>query len=170
MGANFSGNDDFMAEINVTPFVDVMLVLLIIFMVTAPMMTEGLEVDLPKVETADVLPMESDHMILSIKQDGSLFLDESPTTLNDLDSLLKHTVVATQKQLFLRADKQVYYGTVMQIMSRVRAAGIDNLGMIAESRPAPDAEALPLQTKSSHRSEQTPEAEMLNNTSKQVLP
>ena len=128
-------DDDFVADINVTPFVDVMLVLLIIFMVTAPMMTEGLDVELPKVEAAEVLPTESDHMILSVKADGSLFLDEYPTSLADLDSVLRHSVVAQGKQLFLRADKQVQYGTVMEVMGRVRAVGITNLGMVAESQP-----------------------------------
>jgi len=133
MGANISSNDDFMAEINVTPFVDVMLVLLIIFMVTAPMMTEGLEVELPKVKAAEVLPTESDHMILSVKNDGSIFLDEHPTTLADLDSILKHSIVIPKKQLFLRADKNVSYGIVMEVMGYVRAAGITDLGMVAES-------------------------------------
>ena len=127
-------DDDFVADINVTPFVDVMLVLLIIFMVTAPMMTEGLDVELPKAEAAEVLPTESDHMILSVKADGSLFLDEYPTSLADLDSVLRHSVVAQGKQLFLRADKQVQYGTVMGVMGRVRAVGITNLGMVAESQ------------------------------------
>ena len=77
MGA--SSDDDFVADINVTPFVDVMLVLLIIFMVTAPMMTEGLDVALPKVESSEVLPTEDDHLILTIKADGALFLDEYET-------------------------------------------------------------------------------------------
>ena len=141
--ARVHDNDDFVADINVTPFVDVMLVLLIIFMVTAPMMAEGLDVELPKVEAAEVLPTESDHMILSVKADGSLFLDEYPTSLADLDSVLRHSVVAQGKQLFLRADKQVHYGTVMEVMGRVRAVGITNLGMVAESQPGgiiePDA-------------------------------
>ena len=138
-------DDDFVADINVTPFVDVMLVLLIIFMVTAPMMTEGLDVELPKVEAAEVLPTEDDHMILSVKADGSLFLDEYPTSLADLDSVLRHSVVAPGKQLFLRADKQVQYGTVMEVMGRVRAVGITNLGMVAESQPGgiTESNALP---------------------------
>lgn len=165
MGANFSGNDDFMAEINVTPFVDVMLVLLIIFMVTAPMMTEGLEVELPKVTTAEVLPMESDHMILSVKQDGSLFLDEFQTNIESLDSVLKTSVVAMQKQLFLRADKQVPYGHVMEIMSHVRAAGITNLGMIAESRPEPATDAVAMQTETSTIPMQANETAIPANTS-----
>lgn len=129
-------DSDFVADINVTPFVDVMLVLLVIFMVTAPMMTEGLDVELPKVEAAQVLPTENDHMILSVKADGSLFLDDYPTSLGDLHSVLKRTVVAPGKQLFLRADRQVQYGVVMDVMGRVRAVGITNLGMVAESVPA----------------------------------
>ena len=71
-----SADDDFVADINVTPFVDVMLVLLIIFMVTAPMMTEGLDVALPKVETSEVLPTDDDHVILTVKTGGALFLNE----------------------------------------------------------------------------------------------
>ena len=132
--ARTNGDDDFVAEINVTPFVDIMLVLLIIFMVTAPMMTEGLDLELPKVEAAEVLPTQNDHVILSVKADGSLFLDEYPTSLADLDSVLRHFVAAQGKQLFLRADRQVQYGVVMQIMGRVRAVGISNLGMVAESQ------------------------------------
>lgn len=88
MAISTGGGDDLVSEINVTPFVDVMLVLLIIFMVTAPMMI-GLDVDLPPVQTSEMLPAENDHMILTIKDDGSLFLDEYPTSMNDLPSVLK---------------------------------------------------------------------------------
>lgn len=77
-----SSDDDFVADINVTPFVDVMLVLLIIFMVTAPMMTEGLDVALPKVETSEILPTDDDHVILTIKANGALFFDEFETGLS----------------------------------------------------------------------------------------
>lgn len=138
-------DDDFVADINVTPFVDVMLVLLVIFMITAPMMTEGLDVELPQVQAAEILPTEDDHMILSVKNDGTLFLDEYPTTLDDLDSVLRNIVVAQGKQLFLRADKAVQYGMVMEVMGRIRAVGITNLGMVAESRPrsADDADQIP---------------------------
>lgn len=129
-------DDDFVADINVTPFVDVMLVLLVIFMITAPMMTEGLDVELPQVQAAEVLPTEDDYMILSVKSDGTLFLDEYPTTLADLDSVLRNVVAAQGKQLFLRADKAVQYGVVMEVMGRIRAVGITNLGMVAESLPS----------------------------------
>ena len=77
MGSSVGGNKGFVSEINVTPFVDVMLVLLIIFMVTAPMMTEGLDVDLPQTRAVETLPTESDNMILTVRKDGAIFLDSS---------------------------------------------------------------------------------------------
>jgi biopolymer transport protein TolR len=89
--AGISAGDDFVSEINVTLFVDVMLVLLIIFMVTTPMMTEGLDVELLKVETSETLPTENDHMILTVKDNGALFLDEYETTLDDLAQVLQRT-------------------------------------------------------------------------------
>ena len=75
MGSSVGGNKGFVSEINVTPFVDVMLVLLIIFMVTAPMMTEGLDVDLPQTRAVETLPTESDNMLLTVRKDGAIFLD-----------------------------------------------------------------------------------------------
>ncbi|MCR5170912.1 MAG: ExbD/TolR family protein [Desulfovibrio sp.] len=126
-------SDDFVSEINVTPFVDVMMVLLIIFMVTAPMMTEGLDVDLPKVEAAETLPTEDDHAILTIKPDGVLFLDEYPTSLDDLKSVLEINILQKKKQLFLRADEKVPYGLAMKVMGKIRAAGIHDLGLVSLS-------------------------------------
>lgn len=138
MAMSTSGEDDFVSEINVTPFVDVMLVLLVIFMVTAPMMVEGLAVDLPPVQTAETLATEDDHRILTVKSDGSLFLDESPTTLADLDAVLKTQVLIPRKQLFLRADRNVSYGVVADVMSRARGAGIHDLGVVTTTEPGPD--------------------------------
>lgn len=128
-----SSSDDFVADINVTPFVDVMLVLLIIFMVTAPMMTEGLDVDLPKVETSETLPTENDHVILTVKADGKLFLDEYETTLADLASVLEVNVLRPQRQLFIRADQAVPYGVVMGVMGKIRASGIKDVGLVTLS-------------------------------------
>lgn len=128
-----SSNDDFVSDINVTPFVDVMLVLLIIFMVTAPMMTEGLDVELPKVETSETLQTEDDHIILTVKTDGSLFLDEYETTMSDLPSVLDINVRQAQRQLFVRADQNVPYGIVMQVMGKLRAAGIKDVGLVTLS-------------------------------------
>ena len=112
MGSSVGGNKGFVSEINVTPFVDVMLVLLIIFMVTAPMMTEGLDVDLPQTRAVETLPTESDKINLLVKQQN--------------------------KQLFLQADKDVAYGLVVDVMGRIREAGIDKLGVVAlrEDTPA----------------------------------
>ncbi len=134
--AGVSQQDDFVSEINVTPFVDVMLVLLIIFMITAPMMTEGLDVDLPKVETSEVLPTENDHVILTVKVDGKIFLDEYETTIADLSFVLKTNVQDLQRQLFVRADENVAYGTVMKVMSAIRGAGIEDVGLVTLSSNA----------------------------------
>lgn len=122
----------FIAEINVTPFVDVMLVLLIIFMVTAPLMTQGLEVDLPQTKTVSTLPKDKDHMVLTIKKDGSLYLDEYKVPEGDLGGHLSRLVKAENKFLYLRADKAVPYGVVVNVMGEVKAAGIDRLGVVAE--------------------------------------
>ena len=122
----------FLNEINVTPFVDVMLVLLIIFMVTAPLMTQGVEVDLPTTKTVKNLPQDSEHLVLSIKQDGTLFLDEYQVGIDELEEHLKRLVAKQKKQLFLRADKEVAYGTVVQVMGEIKSAGIDRLGIVAE--------------------------------------
>lgn len=133
-------NKGLLAEINVTPFVDVMLVLLIIFMVTAPMLTQGLEVDLPQTRTVEALPTESDHMILSIKKDGTMNLDEYEVTLATIQDQLKQNVVVPGKELFLKADKDVRYGVVVQVMGEIKAAGIDKLGVVAEQSEAGPSE------------------------------
>lgn len=140
-----SSDDDFVADINVTPFVDVMLVLLIIFMVTAPMLTEGLDVALPKVESSEVLPTEDDLLILTIKADGALFLDEYETGLADLPDVLAVQVKGQDRQLFVRADKDVPYGMVMQVMDRIRGAGIANVGLVTtSSTPVEEPPATPV--------------------------
>ena len=127
-----------MADINVTPFVDVMLVLLIIFMVTAPLMTQGLEVDLPKTRTVKTLPQGKDHMVLTLRKDGSMFLDEYAVGDEDLAGHLERLVKAENRFLYLRADKDVVYGRVVQVMGEIKKAGIDRLGVVAEPEDAPD--------------------------------
>lgn len=133
MGASL-GQSKFVSEINVTPFVDVMLVLLIIFMVATPMMSQGLDVDLPQAKQAESLPSESDHMILTIKQDGQMFLEEyTVQTLDELEGYLLHLVKEKNKTLFLKADKDVPYGVVVGVIGRIKAVGIEKMGMMAES-------------------------------------
>lgn len=127
------GNGKFVSEINVTPFVDVMLVLLIIFMVATPMMTQGLEVDLPQTTQVEVLPSEVDHMILTIRRDGGIYLDEyAIKDINELEGYLQHLVKDKNRSLFLQADREVPYGLVVEVMGRIKAAGIENLGVMAD--------------------------------------
>jgi biopolymer transport protein TolR len=137
------GGKGFMADVNVTPFVDVMLVLLIIFMVTAPMMTQGLEVDLPQTRAVSVLPKDNESIVLTVKSDGALFLDKYQVELGDLEGQVRQLVTNQKKQLFLRADQAVSYGTVVKVMGVVKAAGVDKLGVVAEeektAKPAPAA-------------------------------
>ena len=122
----------FLAEINVTPFVDVMLVLLIIFMVTAPLMTQGVDVDLPQTRAVRNLPQNSENLVLTVKKDGTIWLDEYQVQESALQEHLQRLVVSQHKQLFLRADKEVAYGVVVRVMGEIKAAGIDKLGIVAE--------------------------------------
>ncbi|WP_027182983.1 protein TolR [Desulfovibrio inopinatus] len=132
MGMSTGNNKGFMAEINVTPFVDVMLVLLIIFMVTAPMMTQGLEVDLPQTRTVTALPEDPENLIVTIRRDGALFLNEYPTDMENLQAQIERIAVEKKQLIFLRADRDVPYGVVIQVMGIVKAAGVDKLGVVAE--------------------------------------
>ena len=120
------------SDINVTPFVDVMLVLLIIFMVTAPMMTEGIDVDLPQTRTVEALPVDDDHIVVGVGPTGTIFLDEQSVALTDLANSLRSQAASGQKEVFLRADRTVPYGTIVDVMGRIREAGIDHFGVVAE--------------------------------------
>ncbi|MBQ2760957.1 MAG: ExbD/TolR family protein [Mailhella sp.] len=127
----------FVSEINVTPFVDVMMVLLIIFMVTAPMMDSGLDVDLPQAKQVDNLPTDAEHLVLTVREDGALFLDTYQVQLDELETRLSMLVKDKGRALFLQADKAVPYGIVVDVMGRIKAAGIERLGVIA--MPAVDS-------------------------------
>lgn len=131
MGASV-GNKGFVAEINVTPFVDVMLVLLIIFMVTAPMMTEGIDVELPRTQSVEALPTDTDHVVLTIRRDKTIFLNEIETGLDTLAAQLTAVVKHPGRLLFLQADKDVPYGVVVDVMGRIKAAGIEQMGIVAD--------------------------------------
>mgnify|MGYP003300674870 CR=1 FL=1 len=126
----------FVSEINVTPFVDVMMVLLIIFMVTAPMMDSGLDVELPQAKQVDNLPTDADHLVLTIREDGALFLDTYQVKLEELEPRLTELVRDKGRALFLQADKAVPYGVVVDVMGRIKAAGIDFLSL--PEQPADD--------------------------------
>ena len=128
------GNDrTALSEINVTPFVDVMLVLLVIFMVTAPLLQYGVDVDLPE---SSQVPIEipKEQVVLSIQKDRTISIDRYKVSLSDLEKKLKGVYEGKKhKQIFLQADKSVPYGFVVQVMAKIKAAGIDRMGLITES-------------------------------------
>jgi len=121
-----------MSEINVTPLVDVMLVLLIIFMVTAPMMMEGVDVNLPQTKTKSIKAQE-DPLILSVTKNGDVFLENHTVKLEDLGQKIETVFkYRKEKEVLLRADKDIPYGFVVKVMAEVKRAGIAKLGMVTE--------------------------------------
>jgi len=121
-----------MAEINVTPLVDVMLVLLIIFMVTAPMLSMGIDVNLPKVKSKSV-DVAEEKLVLTINESKEIFLNKTKMPLGELNAKLEAIFSnRVDREIFLRADKNVPYGFVVEVMAEVRKAGVDKLGMITE--------------------------------------
>ena len=121
-----------LSEINVTPFVDVMLVLLIIFMVTAPMMQQGVDVDLPET-TTQPLRMKDEPLILSVQKGGKYFLGRTEVSLGDLPEKLEAIFEGRDsKEIFLRADKEAPYGFVVKALAAAREAGATKLGMVTE--------------------------------------
>lgn len=122
----------FMSDINVTPLVDVMLVLLIIFMVAAPMMIQGVDVNLPKTTTKNIKTRD-EPLMLTVNKKGELFLENHPVPLDDLEVKIKKIFQnRREKEVLLRADKDVSYGFVIDVIARVKKAGIDKLGMVTE--------------------------------------
>jgi len=130
-----------MAEINVTPFVDVMLVLLIVFMVTAPLLTVGVPVDLPKTR-APALGQDKEPLSVTIAKDGSIFLQKLKVSEDDL--VPKLTAISNNgydQRIFVRGDKTVDYGKVMEVMGMLSAAGFTHIGLVTDVvRPKPDVQ------------------------------
>jgi biopolymer transport protein TolR len=121
------------AEINVTPLVDVVLVLLIIFIVTAPMLSMGIDVNLPRVKSKTI-DVNEEKLVLSINKDGEIFINRTKIPKDDLKVKLESIFSARiDKEIFLRADKSVAYGFVVEVMSEIRKAGVDKLGMVTET-------------------------------------
>jgi len=121
-----------MSDINVTPFVDVMLVLLIIFMVTAPMMMQGVDVNLPQTATKHIKTRE-DPLILTVNKKREVFIENHRIELEDLETKIKKIFENRRdKEILLRADKDVPYGYVIKVIAQVKEAGIDKLGMVTE--------------------------------------
>ncbi len=125
-------NKNFMSEINVTPLVDVMLVLLIIFMVTAPMLMQGVEVNLPKTTTKNIKTKE-EPLMLTVNKEKEIFIEKHRITLDNLEiKIQKIFQNRKDKEILLRADKEVPYGFVIKVIAKVKQAGIDKLGMVTE--------------------------------------
>ncbi len=120
------------AEINVTPLVDVMLVLLVIFMVTAPMMQQGVQVNLPKADTKGMSAQE-DTVIVAVDKNGRTFINKDEVPAGDLRvKLTEMFSTRTKKEVFLKADSGVPYGEVVRAMADIKGAGIERLGMVTE--------------------------------------
>jgi len=130
--AHAGNHRELMSEINVTPFVDVMLVLLIIFMVTAPMMIEGLNVDLPEA-TAKPLDSEKEHLVITIDKNQLIYINDFKVAVDFLgEKLNKMLQGRSDREVYLKADKNIPYGIVVQVMAEIKKAGIEQLGMITE--------------------------------------
>lgn len=126
------GNGGAISQINVTPLVDVMLVLLVIFMVTAPILQQGVPINLPKV-AATGLSGDDQQLVVSLDKQGKLYLNDAPMDLDDLRAKLQAVLqMRPDRQVFLRADDAVAYGRVMRIIAAIKGAGVERLGMVTE--------------------------------------
>ena len=123
-------NGSFMSDINVTPFVDVMLVLLIIFMGTAPMMMQGVDVTLPEA-TAEPLEADEKSLLVSIDNQNRVFINDIQVSVEDLNEKLQKIFRGrSDREIYLKADKNIPYGTVVRVMSEIKLAGVEKLGMV----------------------------------------
>jgi biopolymer transport protein TolR len=126
------GRSHAMSDINVTPFVDVMLVLLIVFMVTAPLLTVGVPVDLPKTK-AQALGQDREPLSVTVRRDGHIYLQNAPVPEDQL--VAKLSAIAANgydQRIFVRGDKSVDYGRVMQVMAEISAAGFTHIGLVTD--------------------------------------
>ena len=132
LGSRNNSDRGTMSQINVTPLVDVMLVLLVIFMVTAPMMQQGMQVNLPKADTK-ALNTKEESVIVSVERNGKVFLDRTEIPAGQLKEKLTAMFASrSKKEVFLKADRDVPYGDVVRTMAEIKGAGIERLGMVTE--------------------------------------
>lgn len=132
MSTNRHGGRSPMSEINVTPFVDVMLVLLIIFMVSAPLLTKGVSVDLPNAQ-APRMDINQEKLLLTVAKDKKIFLGQAEVPYDRLEQTLVHNErLKRDKELYVFADEEVPYGLVARVLAVVRKAGIEKLGLVTD--------------------------------------
>ena len=130
-----SGRQDLMSEINVTPLVDVMLVLLIVFMVTSPMLVAGVNVDLPSTSASPIVAQE-EPLSLTIDYSGKIYIHNTPISLHDLGPKLKAiTNAKIDSRIYVRGDKNVDYGKVMQIVSVLNEVGYEKVSLVTDIKP-----------------------------------
>lgn len=132
LGSRESRDRAVMSQINVTPLVDVMLVLLVIFMITAPMMQQGVQVNLPKADAKALSPQE-ETVVVSMEKSGRMFINKTPVAFGEMRGKLTDLFAGkTKKEVFLKADQEVPYGQVVKAMAEIKGAGIERLGMVTE--------------------------------------
>jgi biopolymer transport protein TolR len=140
MALSSSSSDTMMSEINVTPFVDVMLVLLVIFMVTAPLIQQQVDIDLPETRSTQAVAVKENDVVLTLDKKQQIFLAKTRIPEGDLVVKLREIFkTKTKKEVYLRADKAIPYGFVVKVMALVKNAGIDRMGMITDSEKNPDS-------------------------------
>jgi biopolymer transport protein TolR len=132
MGAKIGGTDEYNSEINVTPMVDVMLVLLIIFMVSAPLLTVGVPIDLPQTQ-APSLNEEKEPLTITVNNNGEIFLQETKVAIDDIVPRLNAiTKQGYEERIYVRGDRNVNYGQVMKVMGTISAAGFRRVALVTE--------------------------------------
>ena len=130
MDSSSQGNGTTISQINVTPLVDVMLVLLVIFMVTAPIIQQGVQVNLPQAK-AGAIPGKEEQLVVAIARNGRIYLNDNPMTLPELGKKLRAiSKIRRDKEVYLRADQDVRYGIVIRTIAEIKQAGIEKLGMV----------------------------------------
>lgn len=129
-----SAGDGAISQINVTPLVDVMLVLLVIFMVAAPILQQGVELDLPKENMGALDGGQEEQLVVSVNKDGLVFIGaKNKVAVSELGNRLKDIMAArVDKRVFIKADKRVPYGDVMAVMGAIRRSGVDKVGLVTE--------------------------------------
>lgn len=136
MSFKLKSKNPIFSEINVTPLVDVMLVLLVIFMITAPLMLNGIQLDLPKTKEVNPLKLNSSQVILSLSKDKELFLGKEKVSRDKiLDAIKKEFKINKTEVLYIRADNDVTYGIVANLMSYLKKGGISTLALVTETDP-----------------------------------
>ena len=140
MAMNLGGGGSIKSDINVTPLVDVMLVLLVVFMVTAPLLTTGLKIELPEVKAAQT-PVKDARLLVTVTKDEHILFGEQDVTGRIDEALKENTRVQKERELYIRADKNAHYGVVAQVVAAARNSGVESLNLLVEpeieEEPAP---------------------------------